>query len=137
MGKVSKRRNVGFKSQKQRDKLNKFVESVRRRWGKSPTAIDEPDQADDHSYVRENNDCVPNLADVADDVVVVEEEGREQKDWGKGRRIIELDVLADGLKGCRFCGNPLRLHHASSITTHGIGAMLKGLVSTLFFCFYR
>ena len=36
--------------------------------------------------------------------------------WGE-RRIVELNVLAQRLSGCKKCGLPLQLSHALDITT--------------------
>lgn len=40
-------------------------------------------------------------------VSVEEESARNQ--WRVGRRVVELGTLADGLKGCKLCGQPLQL----------------------------
>jgi hypothetical protein len=46
-------------------------------------------------------------------------------EWRKGRRIVELDVLAEGLKRCQKCGMPLQLMHTIGIITYGLGSLLK------------
>ena len=45
--------------------------------------------------------------------------------WGEGRRIVELNVLAQGLSGCKECGLPLQLSHALDIITYGLSALIK------------
>lgn len=49
------------------------------------------------------------------------------EDWREGRRVVELGVLADGLKGCVKCGLPLQLSHTSEISTYGLASILKVL----------
>lgn len=39
--------------------------------------------------------------------VSVEEESANNQ-WRVGRRVVELRTLADGLKGCKLCGQPLQ-----------------------------
>ncbi|VDI64025.1 Hypothetical predicted protein [Mytilus galloprovincialis] len=45
-------------------------------------------------------------------------------EWRKGRRVIELGVLADNLD-CKLCGLPLHLKHAVKINDCGLGSILK------------
>ncbi|XP_063400480.1 uncharacterized protein LOC134685041 isoform X2 [Mytilus trossulus] len=45
--------------------------------------------------------------------------------WREGRRVVELGILADGLRGCAKCGLPLQLGHTTSILTCGLSAILK------------
>lgn len=45
--------------------------------------------------------------------------------WTEGRRIVELGVLAEGLRACQMCGLPLQLAHATTIQTYGLSAILK------------
>ena len=47
------------------------------------------------------------------------------EDWKNGRRIVELDVLAEGLSACMKCGLPLQLAHTTGIQTYGLGCLLK------------
>lgn len=47
------------------------------------------------------------------------------KDWSVGRRVVELGVLAEALKGCKICGTPMHLHHTVEIQTYGLAAILK------------
>ncbi|CAG2213102.1 unnamed protein product [Mytilus edulis] len=42
-----------------------------------------------------------------------------------GRRLVEFGVLGEGLSGCKKCGLPLQLTHASGIVTYGLSAIIK------------
>lgn len=46
-------------------------------------------------------------------------------DWSVGRRVVELGVLAEALKGCKICGTPLHLHLTVGIQTYGLAAIFK------------
>ncbi|XP_062600095.1 uncharacterized protein LOC134261710 [Saccostrea cucullata] len=52
----------------------------------------------------------------------------EQKDkndsWAEGRRIVELSVLAQGLKECVFCKDNLRLDACVDETKYGLASIL-------------
>lgn len=45
--------------------------------------------------------------------------------WREGRRVVELGMLADGLRGGVKCGLPLQLSHTSSVLTYGLASLLK------------
>ncbi|CAC5417981.1 unnamed protein product [Mytilus coruscus] len=45
--------------------------------------------------------------------------------WREGRRVVELGILADGLRACAKCGLPLQFGHTTSILTCGLSAILK------------
>jgi hypothetical protein len=62
---------------------------------------------------------VPDIGNVADDLVVE----TNQKCWAEGRGVVELSVLAEGLKVCKKYGNPLQLHYTSKILTYGLAAI--------------
>jgi hypothetical protein len=78
---------------------------------------------EDGQSSREHSYCsgVPDIGDAAEDLVVE----ADQECWAEGRRVVELGVLAEGLKGCKVCGNPLQLHHTSKILTDGLAAIFK------------
>ncbi|KAL5012907.1 hypothetical protein ScPMuIL_011458 [Solemya velum] len=44
--------------------------------------------------------------------------------WRQGRRIVELDRLADQLRSCIDCGQPLQLHRIQTEVRRGLGSML-------------
>ncbi|CAC5408794.1 unnamed protein product [Mytilus coruscus] len=44
--------------------------------------------------------------------------------WREGRKVVELGILADGLRACAKCGLPLQLGHTTSIQC-GLSAILK------------
>ena len=52
----------------------------------------------------------PDLSDVEkEEVIYNDDPSKKCEDWRQGRRIVELDVLAKGLKACEICGLPLQL----------------------------
>lgn len=62
----------------------------------------------DHSYVSDaDGDKVQRVVREEQKVSVEERSARNQ--WRVGRRVVELGTLADGLKGCKLCGQPLQL----------------------------
>uniref|UniRef100_K1P7T1 Mutator-like transposase domain-containing protein n=1 Tax=Magallana gigas TaxID=29159 RepID=K1P7T1_MAGGI len=62
----------------------------------------------DHSYVSDaDGDKVQRVVREEQKVSVEERSARNQ--WRVGRRVVELETLADGLKGCKLCGQPLQL----------------------------
>lgn len=68
----------------------------------------------------------PDLSDVEkEEVIDNDDPSKKCEDWRQGRRIVELDVLAEGLKACEKCGLPLQLSHAKGILTFGLGSLLK------------
>ena len=48
----------------------------------------------------------------------------ENLTWRSGRRIVELDKLAEQMKSCWDCGQPLHLHNIQSETRMGFGSIL-------------
>ncbi len=121
MGKVNKRRGIGFKNQKQQRKLDNMLHSLQDRW--STFSI-----FSEHNYFQRLRYAVSTpytLSDVADDIIIDNSQPRTDIDWRKGRRAIELSVLADGLRSCEECGIPLHLSHCVGIITYGLGGFLK------------
>lgn len=122
MGKVNKWRGIGFKSKKQEEKLDKVLHRLQNRW--STTSI-----FSEHNYFQrlfyEASEYT--LSDVTDDIIIDESEPRTDLDWTKGRRVVELGVIAEGLRACEECGVPLHLSHCVGIVTYGLGAFLKGI----------
>lgn len=77
--------------------------------------------ANDHTYHRSTQ------SERDADVPIEEATQRftDKNNWRKGRRIVELDVLAQGLSGCKKCGVPLQHSDAIGIKTCGLSALLK------------
>lgn len=48
-----------------------------------------------------------------------------KEDWKAGRRIVELKVIVDGLKECRYCKKSLKLRDIVGESKHGLGGNLK------------
>ena len=53
-----------------------------------------------------------------------DEENSEHLTWRDGRRIVECDGLAEQLKSCWDCGQPLPLHNIVEETRMGFGSIL-------------
>ncbi|CAG2230313.1 UAP1 [Mytilus edulis] len=70
---------------------------------------------------------IPNISNATREEEVSNEgkQTRSSEDWREGRRIVELDVLATGLRACLKCGLPLQLGHTIDIQTYGLGCLLK------------
>ncbi|CAC5378289.1 unnamed protein product [Mytilus coruscus] len=80
--------------------------------------------AEDHSYSRQQNTTMfPIGVDHEEEVQVLN--SRNFTQWREGRRVVELGILADGLRACAKCGLPLQLGHTTSILTCGLSAILK------------
>ena len=128
---MGKKLNRGFKTKSQKQRLLKVsaslaarrhcVENTEEREGSLSFAI-----LNDHTYTR---------TEVSDDNIPLEDATQKfvgNGNWGEGRRIVELNVLAQGLSGCKKCGLPLQLSHALGITTYGLSALIK--VSFMYIC---
>lgn len=62
----------------------------------------------DHSYASDaDGDKVQRVVSEEQTLSVEEESARYQ--WRVGRPVVELGTLADKLKGCKLCGQPLQL----------------------------
>ncbi|XP_062590039.1 uncharacterized protein LOC134251653 [Saccostrea cucullata] len=84
------------------------------------TPVITPVTNEDHVY-----HCVDPLAT---DVRVAREEIVEptgKNDWSEGRRIIELGILANNLKECKRCGQPLHLSDCVGETRFGLAQILQ------------
>ncbi len=44
--------------------------------------------------------------------------------WTDGRRVVELGILADGLRACEDCGVPLNLANTETETKDGLASIL-------------
>ena len=44
--------------------------------------------------------------------------------WDEGRRVLELGFLAEGLRACKDCSNPLELANTLSEKRYGLGSVL-------------
>ncbi|XP_062614363.1 uncharacterized protein LOC134276103 [Saccostrea cucullata] len=67
---------------------------------------------------------------VAEEVTVCDDDGGsidndKAYDWRVGRRIVELNVLADGLRACQLCQSPLQLHNCVNEKKFGISQILQ------------
>ncbi|XP_063407854.1 uncharacterized protein LOC134691329 [Mytilus trossulus] len=105
-------RKHGFKSKR----YLKVSESQHARWTKTST------YSNDHNYF-----SIPNISNATreEEVSCEGKQTRSSEDWREGRRIVELDVLATGLRACLKCGLPLQLGHTIDIQTYGLGCLLK------------
>ena len=55
-----------------------------------------------------------------------EDEGKRDEigGWTEGRRVVELQILAEGLKECRWCKSQLHLINCVNETLYGLGSIL-------------
>ena len=116
----------GFKSKKQTERYKNVSIASRMRGESGGHGLS---VLNDHSYASPTNKDNPPIG-------VVEELFSTDTDnsWSTGRRIVELGVLAEGLSGCKKCGLPLQLAHASDIVTCGLSAIIK--VKIISFCVF-
>ncbi|XP_071168369.1 uncharacterized protein [Mytilus edulis] len=80
----------------------------------------------DHPFAS-NFRTTPDISNVIHEEVIDEDDINitpDTDEWRKGRRVIELGVLADNLD-CKLCGLPLHLKHAVKINECGLGSILK------------
>ena len=77
-----------------KEKLKRLQDLKIKRWSSK----------NDHNYV--------NISDCDWVDVGAEEEVRTTGSWQEGRRVVELDLLADWLKSCQRCSKPLRLDYS-------------------------
>ncbi|XP_076116765.1 uncharacterized protein LOC143084242 [Mytilus galloprovincialis] len=98
----------GFKSKR----YLKVSESQHARWTKAST------YCNDHNYF-----SIPNISNATreEEVSYERNQTRSSEDWIEGRRIVELDVLATGLRACLKYGFPLQLRNTIHIQTYGLG----------------
>ncbi|CAG2212348.1 unnamed protein product [Mytilus edulis] len=105
----------GFSHKKYKDRYEKVSEAQKKRWNVP---------LEDHSYsTQQNTTMFPIGVDHEEEVQVPN--SRSFTQWREGRRVVELGILADGLRGCAKCGLPLQLGHTTSILTCGLSAILK------------
>ena len=78
----------------------------------------------DHDYnvkrlesVDEHVHHVARQEDVTDDL--------DDREWRIGRRVVELGTLADGLKACNLCGQPLHLSNCVGEKKFGLAQILQ------------
>ena len=75
----------------------------------------------DHDYM-----CVHNVNEVVkEEETEFFEETERKNQWRVGRRVVELGVLADGLKGCNLCGQPLHLSSCIGEQKYGLAHVLQ------------
>ena len=90
-------------------------------------------QASDEGFVPINHDYIPGQANDEVNHVVRQEEvsakfdtsNTNSEQWRVGRRVVELGTLADGLKGCKLCGQPLHLTNCVAEKKFGLAHILQ------------
>lgn len=128
-----KKLNRGFKSKEQTSRLNKISASLaarqncikeeKEREGGLSSAV----YANDHTYHRSTHS--ERDADVP--IEGATQRFTDENNWREGRIIVELNIYAQGLSGCKKCGVPLQLSHAIGIKTPGLSALLKVSIFTI------
>lgn len=71
----------------------------------------------DHDYYGIQEEVIVCSDEVDEDSFVPDE---NTYDWRVGRRIVELGMLADGLRACKLCQFPLQLHNCISEKKFGL-----------------
>jgi len=88
----------------------------------------------DHNYnqffvkkTAESPEAYTSTIELGIEGVQLQSENVSQSDdsWRYGRRVVELSVLADGLKACRLCSQPLHLADCVGETRYGLSGYLK------------
>ncbi|CAC5360207.1 unnamed protein product [Mytilus coruscus] len=130
MGKL-RLRNNGFRTSKQERKLVSIREGQRKRYCEEDHHQDLASKSvhADHSYAVTSKRFVPDISNIVHEEVL-DNDGNNltpTDDWRVGRRVVELDVIADHLQQCKHCGLPLSLHNTINIKTYGLGSVLKVL----------
>ncbi|XP_056017087.1 uncharacterized protein LOC125673339 [Ostrea edulis] len=74
----------------------------------------------DHTYTCTDDLIVCQQTEIEQEA---DDQGKES-DWRCGRRIVELVVLADGLKACHWCGSPLHLKECVGEKKFGLAHIL-------------
>lgn len=79
----------------------------------------------DHSYnlSSENQDPVYNVSRQED--IVSDCTSDVELEWRTGRRVVELGTLANGLKACQLCSQPLHLINTVGERKFGLAQILK------------
>lgn len=76
----------------------------------------------DHDYYGIQEEVIVCSDEVDEDSFVPDE---NTYDWRVGRRIVELGMLADGLRACKLCQFPLQLHNCISEKKFGLSHILN------------
>lgn len=79
----------------------------------------------DHSYnlSSENQDPVYNVSRQED--IVSDCTSDVELEWRTGRRVVELGTLANGLKACQLCSQPLHLINTVGERRFGLAQILE------------
>ncbi|XP_062569599.1 uncharacterized protein LOC134231630, partial [Saccostrea cucullata] len=105
----------GFATRKRKLLYKRQSEAQKQRWAHGHK---------DHVYSKTDEGCDTLSFEVVDHEEIVPATCKTTT-WTEGRRIVELGVLAEGLRACQKCGLPLQLAHATTIQTYGLSAILK------------
>ncbi|KAK3099978.1 hypothetical protein FSP39_012810 [Pinctada imbricata] len=127
---MGKKLKWGFKSSKQQKRLEKISYSTSKRNNNNntnPESQIRPSEQSENPIHNDHDYCVrsPEI-EVETQIEHHHAPIHEGSDyWREGRRIVELDVLANALSGCVKCGQPLQLCNATDIANYGLSAILK------------
>ena len=112
-------RFVKASRQRQKQALAKGRQKCRER--DTDSSERQPSPVRDHNYVRaESADEIQ----VAVEEVISTENEKEGDNWRVGRRVVDLGILADGLKQCGLCGQPLHLNNCVGERKFGLAHVL-------------
>jgi hypothetical protein len=115
-------RFVKASRQRQREALEKGRQRFKQRNTESsePSSERQPSPVRDHDYVSFSADEIQ----VAVEEVASTENEKEEDNWRVGRRVVDLGILADGLKKCGLCGQPLYLNNCVGERKFGLAHVL-------------
>ena len=99
-------RFVKASRQRQKEALAKGRQRCRQR----DTESSEPFSERQHLPVRDHDYVRADEIQVAVEEVASTENEKEGDNWRVGRRVVDLGILADELKKCGLCGQPLHLN---------------------------
>ncbi|XP_061190963.1 uncharacterized protein LOC133199106 [Saccostrea echinata] len=120
-----KYRRHGFVSKTKKERYEKVSAGQLTRWIRGAILRDHNYSASATPVNIDHDQELPNLNILEREEVVDGGEVTTSEDWKEGRRVVELGVLAEGLRGCCKCGLPLQLSHTISVLTHGLASLLK------------
>ena len=115
-----------FITKKQQAKVNLFIAN---NVGGVREDVDSSDFVGDcrsNETVSQDQGESPSVICSTDTESETENENSQHITWRDGRRVVELDVLVDELKGgCRFCDEPISLVDLTSELRYGLGSLLS------------
>ncbi|XP_062617807.1 uncharacterized protein LOC134279410 isoform X3 [Saccostrea cucullata] len=126
MPRDDKGRFIKESRQKQREGLARGREKSKARKSGTVNISETPEEAlvgIDHNYFDGDNGG-DDTCQIAKEVVLSQEDEEKKDQWRMGRRVVDLGIIADGLKSCQLCGQPLHLSNCVSERKFGLAHVL-------------